>query len=224
MKLLKNKAARYLIPERIPGFAASLYDKAARTAISRYYARIAEEIIATIDSGMILDIGTGPGYLPIEIAKRRANIRIKGIDLTQQMIKIAKRNAREAGMTEQLNFEVGDANKLTFEDNTYDMLISTGTFHSWKDPIRVMNECYRVLKPGKETWIYDPARITAAGSDSLWMSLRGWDWITFKWLTLLSRIEPAERSLKEIQEMVSRTDFRAYEVKENDWIHIRLRK
>jgi len=224
MKALRNKAAKYLIPEKIPGFAASLYDKAARTAISHYYEGIAKEIIVAIDSGNILDIGTGPGYLPIEIAKRRANIRIKGIDLTRQMIKIAQRNAREAGVIEQLNFEVGDANKLRFKDNTYDMVISTGTFHSWKDPIRVLNECYRVLKPGKEAWIYDPARITSAESASPWMPLKGWDWIAFKWLTLLSKIQPAERSIKEIQEIISKTNFRAYEVKGNDWIYIRLRK
>ena len=46
---------------------------------------------------------------------------------------------------------------LRFGSNFYDIVISTGAFHAWKKPSRVLNECWRVLKPGGQAWIYDPA-------------------------------------------------------------------
>ena len=55
--------------ERIPGVLASTYEKATRLVIDTYYCEVAKEVVAHLDDGIILDIGTGPGYLPIEIAK-----------------------------------------------------------------------------------------------------------------------------------------------------------
>ena len=69
-----NNTINRIVPERMPCFAAGLYDRVARAAINTYYSRIADEITATVDSGNILDVGTGPGYLPIEIAKMAPNI------------------------------------------------------------------------------------------------------------------------------------------------------
>jgi len=225
MEALKNRIARYIIPEGIPWFAASLYDKIARTAITSYYQKVAEEIVAAIDSGRMLDIGTGPGYLPIEIAKRKSNLHIDGIDLTKKMIKIAQKNALQASVANQLHFEVGNANKLRFKDNSYDMVISTGAFHSWKNPVKVINECYRVLKPGKEAWIYDPARIAyQENGSSRIRPFRVLDWFTYHWIALLSKIQPRERTHQEIREIISQTKFRIYEVSGNRWVFIKLRK
>ena len=110
-----------IVPERMPGFAAGLYDRVAQTAISTYYGRIADEITARLNSGHILDIGTGPGYLPIEVVRRAPNIRVDGIDLCRKVIKIAQRNAAEAGVAAKIRLEVGDANKLRFENDSYDI-------------------------------------------------------------------------------------------------------
>lgn len=35
-----------------------------------------------------------------------------------------------------------------FGDNLYDLIVSTGVFHSWKDPVRAIDQIHRVLKPG----------------------------------------------------------------------------
>jgi ubiquinone/menaquinone biosynthesis C-methylase UbiE len=48
-----------------------------------------------------------------------------------------------------------DAKALEFADNSLDMVISTGSLHHWKDPLRIINEAYRCLKPQGEAWIYD---------------------------------------------------------------------
>jgi ubiquinone/menaquinone biosynthesis C-methylase UbiE len=90
--------------------------------------------------------------LSIEIAKRSPNLRVYGIDLSRQMVKIAGRHARDV---ENAQFELGNVAGLPFEDDSVDFIVSTGSLHHWKKPTKVFNECYRVLKTGKEAWIYD---------------------------------------------------------------------
>ena len=71
-----------IIIERIPAPMASLYGKCSRMVIESYYRRLSEEIVSHLGKGIILDLGTGPGYLPIEIVKRSSSIRVDGIDLS----------------------------------------------------------------------------------------------------------------------------------------------
>ena len=56
-----------ILIERIPGPFASIYEKATRMVIESYYSQIAEEVVSNLRSGTILDLGTGPGYLPMEL-------------------------------------------------------------------------------------------------------------------------------------------------------------
>jgi ubiquinone/menaquinone biosynthesis C-methylase UbiE len=220
---MKVRIPRRFIPEGIPWFAAGLYDRVARTAISSYYRKVGEEVIAEIACGTILDIGTGPGYLPIEIAKMAPNIKIDGIDSSRRMIKIACRNAAEAEMGHRVHFEVGDANRLRFEDDSYDMLISSGVFHSWRNPVRVLNECYRVLKQGKEAWIYDPAEIGSSDEGLSILQSLGWlDRIAHKWASLNPSTETYD--IDEVREIAGKTKFESYRVEQKKGIKLKLRK
>jgi ubiquinone/menaquinone biosynthesis C-methylase UbiE len=224
MKKLAQIAQR-LIPERIPEFAAGTYARAARLAVATYYREVSEEIASHIDSGQILDVGTGPGYLPIEIAKRRPKVHIVGIDETPKMIDMAQRNAREAGLSHQLLFEVGDANCLRFEDNSYDMVISTGLLHSLKNPVGAINEWYRVLKPGRQAWVYDPARVTNPEADRSWLaSLRGFDRLALLWVALTSKVMPLALTEGQVQEIIGDTRFTDYEIDANHEVRIKLKK
>ncbi|MCD4717170.1 MAG: class I SAM-dependent methyltransferase, partial [Desulfobacterales bacterium] len=80
-----KKLKQRIVIERIPGPFASLYEKATRMVIASYYGQVAEEIVAFLKAGTILDLGTGPGYLPIEIVKMSQSIRVIGIDLTRKL-------------------------------------------------------------------------------------------------------------------------------------------
>ena len=102
--------------------------------------------------GTILDLGSGPGHLSIEIAKRSPGLQVYGIDLSRQMVKIARRHARGVN---NARFVFGNAARLPFKDNSIDLVVSTGASHHWKMPRLVFEECYRILKPGQEAWIYD---------------------------------------------------------------------
>jgi ubiquinone/menaquinone biosynthesis C-methylase UbiE len=114
--------------------------------------KIANDIVEKMADGTILDLGAGTGYLAIETAKRSPSLQVCGIDLSRQMVKIARHHAK--GVDNAL-FVFGNAAKLPFKDNSIDLVISTGASHHWKTPGMVFDECYRVLKTGKEAWLYD---------------------------------------------------------------------
>jgi ubiquinone/menaquinone biosynthesis C-methylase UbiE len=114
--------------------------------------KLAETITGKLEGGTLIDLGAGAGYLSIEIGKRVPALNVYGIDLSKEMVKIARKHAEGV---ENVRFEIGNAAYLPFEDDSIDFIVSTGSLHHWKKPAKVFDECYRVLKPAKEAWIYD---------------------------------------------------------------------
>lgn len=213
--------------ERIPGLLASSYEKATRLAIDLYYTKVADEIVSSFQQGLMLDLGTGPGYLPIEILKRSPGIQIIGVDLSRRLIHLARENAQRAGLSERLNFEFGNSSKLRFNDGEFDMVLSTGMLHSLKQPGKVFKEIYRVLKKGGEAWIYDPAKVASYIDRSKWKaSLSHRDRI-FLWLfRALGLLRPIKTySPSQVREMLESTDFEVLSIEaQKDEIKIKLKK
>ena len=213
--------------ERIPGVLASAYEKATRQVIESYYRHVAYEIVSHLSGGTILDIGTGPGYLPIEIAKRASEVRIVGIDLSRKLIEMARSSAAKAGLSDRLRFQIGNASRLDFEDSTFDMIISTGMLHSLKDPVRVLQEIYRVLKAGREAWIFDPAKVTSAVDRKKWKASLNPRERFFLWLFKLTGLHKPIKTYSREQAvaLIRKTDFKNYwiDASENQ-IKIKLQK
>jgi len=216
--------------ERIPGFLASAYNKAAKMAIGSYYSQVADEVVSELKSGIVLDLGTGPGYLPIEIVKRALGIRVIGVDLTPKLIGIAQQNSVKAGVAEKVYFEVMNAVELRFEDNYYDMVLSTGMLHAFRKldkASKLMRECYRVLKPGGQAWIYDPAKVCSGIDTKLWKaSLTYWERLLFKIFGYYEILNPPHHyDQREFAQIIASTGFNVYSVEEQEGeIRVKLRK
>ena len=138
--------------EAIPTLGAIVYNAIIKRILSKTELEIAQNVVHKIKKGILIDIGSGTGYLSIEIAKRAPQLNIYGIDLSRKMVKIASGHAKAY---ENVKFKLANAAELPFEDDSIDFIISTGSFHHWKHPIKIFNECYRVLKTNGEAWIYD---------------------------------------------------------------------
>jgi ubiquinone/menaquinone biosynthesis C-methylase UbiE len=138
--------------EAIPAPGAIIYNATVAIVLRKPEAKIAQDIVEKMGNGTILDLGSGPGHLSIDIARGSTGLKVYGIDLSRRMVKIARRHARGVN---NARFVFGNAAKLPFKDNSIDLVISTGASHHWKMPRLVFDECYRVLKPGQEAWIYD---------------------------------------------------------------------
>ena len=90
----------------------------------------------------LLDVGTGTGYL-IDMLSRKYEARFYGLDLSENMIMQAK-----AKHIKNSEFIVGKANKLPFNDSSFDVVTCSQSFHHYPYQLDAMNEAYRVLKPG----------------------------------------------------------------------------
>ena len=153
----------------IEGWFAEKYDKFAKAILLDLYQEIAGLVIKHLKLGKILEIGPGPGYLSIEIAKL-GDFQITGLDISETMIEIARRNTEEAGA--DVVFKLGDASNMPFKNSTFDFIISSGSLHHWKEPVKVFNEVHRVLKTDGEALIGD-VRSSAANLGPMLIS--GWD-------------------------------------------------
>lgn len=200
--------------ERIPSLLASAYIKATKLVIDSYYRPVAEEIVSNMNKGLILDLGTGPGYLPVEIVKKAPEINIIGIDLSRKLIKAARANAEKAGFDHQLTFKVGDSARLQFKDDSFDMVISTGMLHSLKNPVGVFREIFRVLKKGGQAWVYDPANLGSYQTKKKWKASLAFHerffLLLFTTLKIHQKAKPL--SFQKIRSIIEATDFKDYQI------------
>lgn len=139
------------------GGSSRLYDVVARRLMRGVYRRIAEDIalVAPRDAAL-LDIGTGPGTLIGEIARLRPDLAITGVDLSDDMAKLASRNT--AAYAERVSVQQGDAAALPFPDDKFDLVVTSFSLHHWADINAAGAEITRVLRPGGRLYVYDFAR------------------------------------------------------------------
>jgi len=100
----------------------------------------------------VLEVAPGPGYFAIELAKL-GDYQITGIDISQTFVDIARNNAVDAGV--RVEFQHGDAANLPFADQSFDFLLCRAAFKNFSQPVRALEEMYRVLKPGGRAMIID---------------------------------------------------------------------
>ena len=106
------------------------------------------ELFAWIESekpnAKLLEIGCGMGTDLLQLARR--NLQVTGIDLTEDGIALAKKRFEIYELPAEL--KVDDAENLSFEDNSFDVVYSFGVLHHTPDTQKSIDEVLRVLKPG----------------------------------------------------------------------------
>ncbi len=102
--------------------------------------------VARIRSGeRVLDLATGTGITAI--AARERGAQVTGVDLTPELIVVARKKASEAGFSD-INFQEGDAEALPFADASFDVVLSTCGHMFAPDQPKVAAELARVTRPG----------------------------------------------------------------------------
>jgi ubiquinone/menaquinone biosynthesis C-methylase UbiE len=118
--------------------------------------RVLKRVLAKgIEKGRAVDVGTGPGTFPIFLSKAIPGIQFKNIDLSPVMVEIARRNAKEEGLADKIEFEVGSAYSLPVEDHSLDLVLCVTTLHHLERPVDFFNEVARSLKEGGAFVIVD---------------------------------------------------------------------
>jgi ubiquinone/menaquinone biosynthesis C-methylase UbiE len=114
-----------------------------------------------VRSGVALDVGTGPGQIPIKLAIKLPQLEIVGIDLSDAMLAKARKNAAAAGVESQVRFEMGDACRLPFPDRHFDFAMCNSLLHHAADPLATLNELARVTRPQGALLVRDLRRPSA---------------------------------------------------------------
>jgi ubiquinone/menaquinone biosynthesis C-methylase UbiE len=100
----------------------------------------------------VLEVAPGPGFFSIELAKL-GNFRIAGLDISRTLVEIARQNAREAGTV--VDFRLGNASAMPFADESFDFVYCSAAFKNFAEPVKALDEMYRVLRPGAEAVVAD---------------------------------------------------------------------
>jgi ubiquinone/menaquinone biosynthesis C-methylase UbiE len=127
------------------------YEKAAwerkAAGYHAFYAPISGYVIdALLDSAdvqhgtMLLDVGSGPGYVAARAVERGANVI--GMDLSEQMVRLARE------INPGIQFEVGDAQELAYPSGSFDAVVGNFSLHHMPDQARALQGFTRVLRPG----------------------------------------------------------------------------
>ena len=100
----------------------------------------------------VLEIGCGPGIDTLQFAKGGADVW--AVDLTSRAIELTRSNLSLHGFDDKVQqINQGNAEKLDFPDETFDVVYSNGVLHHTEDTERSIEEVRRVLKPGGEAVI-----------------------------------------------------------------------
>jgi ubiquinone/menaquinone biosynthesis C-methylase UbiE len=136
---------------------ADLYHRLTHRLFGGLHRRIVRDVVTASPSGTgrILDVGTGPGRIPVALAHAAPHLRIDGIDLSPAMIAAARRDCAAAGLDHHVTFEIADVGSLPYQDATFDLVVSSMSLHHWADPPAAMREVRRVLRDSGQISIYD---------------------------------------------------------------------
>ena len=127
------------------------YARAMEPRIRWVHAPLARRIVDSLpslpDNPLVVDVGTGPGFLCIELAKLLPGASFIGVDPSPQAVEIAQRYGAKA-VPKRFEARRGQAEQIPVNSGVADLVVSRESLHEWQDAQAGCAECHRILKPG----------------------------------------------------------------------------
>jgi SAM-dependent methyltransferase len=98
----------------------------------------------------VLDVGCGSGWLTRRVAGMVPDGRVVGMDISDEMIRLAR---RQSLANQNILYLVGEVGEIPWEPNFFDRAISVESAYYWPDPAAGVKEVHRVLRPAGTAWM-----------------------------------------------------------------------
>ncbi|MGH9689397.1 MAG: class I SAM-dependent methyltransferase [Candidatus Acidiferrales bacterium] len=139
------------------GGIARWYAKLTRKSLPEFQ-NLARRMAAGLpQSARVLEVAPGPGYFAIALAKL-GSFEITGLEVSKTFVEIARKNAYKEGA--RVDFQQGNASRMSFADNSFDLILCRAAFKNFSEPVRALAEMRRVLRSGGKAVIIDLRRDT----------------------------------------------------------------
>jgi demethylmenaquinone methyltransferase/2-methoxy-6-polyprenyl-1,4-benzoquinol methylase len=127
--------------------------------IHRFWKDSMMDWLAPRGGQLLLDVAGGTGDISFRFLKRAGNAHATVLDLTEPMLTEGRKRAETTGISGQLDWVVGDAMALPFEDHTFDVYTISFGIRNVTNPKKALAEAYRVLKPGGRIMVLEFSHI-----------------------------------------------------------------
>ena len=158
------------LPQRIPepepmndAEEAQAYATADFSDVNQAFVDCLLTFVGPLEQADALDMGTGPGDIPLRVLRERGGWRITGVDVSEAMLDIARAAAEQAGAGGSLTFIQADAKGTPLPDASFDVIFSNSILHHVTETGRFWSEIARLARPGATVFLRDLAR--PAGAD-----------------------------------------------------------
>ena len=152
MKPYNQEQSKKAQVEEMFDYNAPNYDKLNHIIsfnLDRIWRRRVMRIVRRAKASKIMDIATGTGDLAIAMAKRVDRTQILGIDLSEEMLAVARRKVQKQGLEERIMLEKGDAENLAMvETGSIDAVTVAFGVRNFENLERGLGEIHRTLREG----------------------------------------------------------------------------
>lgn len=107
----------------------------------------------------LLDVAGGTGDISFRFLKRAGSGHATVLDLTEPMLVEGRKRAEAGAMADSLDWVVGDAMALPFEDSSFDVYTISFGIRNVTRPQEALNEAFRVLRPGGRLMVLEFSQI-----------------------------------------------------------------
>lgn len=152
---------RELEPEVMDTIDEALtYDAMDHRAVNRAFA--ADALSLRPNARRILDVGTGTGLIAIVIATRAPLATVTGVDLSEEMLRVAARNVARARLLGRVALARVDAKTMPYRQGDFDLVVSNSVAHHVPDPRMLFAEIARIAGESGAVFVRDLARPSSA--------------------------------------------------------------
>ena len=147
---------RVLEPELMTGEDQALaYAKADFAQVNQGFVDRFRACFPKAVGGAMVDLGCGPGNIPVRFARTLPGFTITAVDGSEPMIALAKQAAKQAGVEDRVHARCARLPMLPLPLQSFDAIVSNSLLHHMPDPHLFWNEVVRLGRPGATVLIMD---------------------------------------------------------------------